>query len=66
MSDPSVFDLSDPESNELAMLDALAASGTDMSKVRRSMHASISIRCAPPSTAPQPVGFQNLRSACKS
>jgi hypothetical protein len=33
MSDPSVFDLSDPESNELAMLDALAASGTDMSKV---------------------------------
>ena len=33
MSDPSVFDLSDPESNELAMLDALAASGIDMSKV---------------------------------
>jgi len=32
MSDPSVFDLSDPESNELAMLDALAASGVDMSK----------------------------------
>jgi hypothetical protein len=32
MGDPSVFDLSDPESNELAMLDALAASGTDMSK----------------------------------
>jgi hypothetical protein len=32
MSDPSVFDLSDPESNELAMLDALAASGIDMSK----------------------------------
>jgi hypothetical protein len=31
-SDPSVFDLSDPESNELAMLDALAASGIDMSK----------------------------------
>ena len=33
MSDPSVFGFSDPESNELAMLDALAASGTDMSKV---------------------------------
>ena len=32
MSVPSVFDLSDPESNELAMLDALAASGIDMSK----------------------------------
>jgi hypothetical protein len=33
MSDPSVFGFSDPESNELAMLDALAATGTDMSKV---------------------------------
>jgi hypothetical protein len=32
MSDPSVFDLSDPESNELAMLDALAASGIDLSR----------------------------------
>jgi hypothetical protein len=31
-SDPSVFGFSDPESNELAMLDALAASGMDMSK----------------------------------
>ena len=31
-SDPSVFGFSDPESNELAMLDALAASGTDMSR----------------------------------
>jgi hypothetical protein len=31
MSDPSVFDLSDPESNDLAMLDALAATGVDLS-----------------------------------
>ena len=55
MSDPSVFDLSDPESNELAMLDALAASGVDMSKawpvdarldfdsVRSAKHAAIDL-----------------------